>query len=175
MDAICDIVRVDLKEEGAGGKKFTLLEQSSNATITPIVSQGKDEELRVGNTIHAQNITEDITKGYQLQLGNVLSNLEVLALVDGGTYDDDTKTYTDPVAGQSVNRELLTVTVYAKVKDYNGETIGYRSYELKHCKGSPVSHDIQDGTFTAETLSLAARPSKGESCLSIKSLESLPA
>lgn len=175
MDAICDIVRVDIKEEKASGKTYTLLEQSSNATITPIVSQGKDEELRVGNTIHAQNITENITKGYQLQLENVLSNLEVLALIDGGTYDAESKTYTDPVAGQQVKRELITVVVYTKVKDYSGETVSYRSYELKHGKGSPVAHNIQDGTFTAESLSISARPAKGESCLTIKGMDQLPA
>ena len=68
-------------------KTYTLTDQASQANIEAYVSEGQQQVLRVRNVIKAQNNTEDIVLGYDITLTAVVMLPEVLALIDGGTWD----------------------------------------------------------------------------------------
>lgn len=172
--ALANIARVDIETEETTPKKYTLIEVASKAAASPIVSEGADEELRVKNTIHAQNITEDITKAYELALTTVKADLEVLALVDGGTYDEATKKYTGPVAGKVTERTPFTVKVYTEDLDYNGDIKAYICFTFKHCKGTPVTFDIEDGKFLTQEMKIISRPKFEENVIEFEELAKLP-
>lgn len=173
--ALANIARVDIieeKEEGA--KTYALLEVASKAEASAYISAGIDEELRVKNTIHAQNKTEDITKGYEVALSTVRAVMEVLALVDGGTWDGSGNKYTGPVAGSVTERQPFTMKVYTEDKDYNGETKNYVCFTFKHCKGTPVNFIIQDGTFMANDMKIKSTPKYGENVVEFEVMTTLP-
>ena len=171
---IANIARVDIVTEEATPKTYTLEEVASQAEASAFVSEGQSEELRVKNTIHAQIVTEDITKGYQIKLNNVRAVLEVLALVDGGNWDDTAKKYTGPVAGEVTERIPFTLKIYTEDLDYNGDVLNYIMFEYKHCKGKPVNFIQNDGEFATQELNLVARPKKGEPVTSFDVLPELP-
>lgn len=176
--AIANIARVDIVTEETVPKTYTLIEVANTAEASAYVSEGKDEELRVKNTIHAQIITEDITKGYQLKLGTVQAALDVLALVDGGTYtpagENTEASYEGPVAGVVTQRVPFTTKVYTEVLDYNGDVLEYVLFEYKHCKGKPVNFILNDGQFMANEMNIVARPKKGENVIKFSTLKELP-
>lgn len=172
---IANIARVDIETEEETPKTYTLIEVATQAEASAYVSEGQDEELRVKNTIHAQIVTEDITKGYQIKLNAVRAIMEVLALVDGGNWDSTTKKYTGPVAGVVTERTPFTLKIYTEDLDYNGDILNYVAFEYKHCKGKPVNFIQNDGQFATQEMNLVARPKKGETVVSFEVLDALPA
>ena len=173
--ALANIARVDIIEEKTtGAKTYSLLEVASKAEASAYISAGIDEELRVKNTIHAQNKTEDITKGYELNLSTVRAVMEVLALVDGGTWDGTENKYVGPVAGSVTERQLFTIKVYTEDKDYNGEIKNYVCFTFKHCKGTPVNFIIRDGTFMANDMKIRSTPKFGENVVEFEVITALP-
>lgn len=173
--ALANIVRVDIETEESEPKKYHLIETASEATAEAFLSQGQEQELRVGNTIHAQNNTKDIVKGYNITFSMIKGVLEVLALIDGGVWDSANKKYTGPVAGKVTKRTLFTLKVYQEDKDYNSEVKGFVCYTFKHCEGSPLSWTIRDGVFFSPSATLKARPRYGENVLEFSELQELPA
>ena len=89
---LANIVRVEIETEDETQKQYRLTDVASEAEITAYVSEGEEKELRVKNTIKAQNKTEDIVMGYDIKLVSATMVPEILALVDGGalTYDGRT-------------------------------------------------------------------------------------
>ena len=178
---LANIVRVEIETEEDTPKQYRLTDVASEATVTAFVSEGTENELRVKNTIKAQNKTEDIVKGYDITLISATMIPEILALVDGGTltYDSEDPTkviqYDAPVVGSSVNRTPFTVKIYTAEKDVNGDDKSYVCFSYKHCTGSPVNYSLQDGEFFAPELTFSSRPKMGESPVSIEFLDELPA
>ncbi len=173
--AIANIAAVDIIEEKENNPKtYRLIQVASKATATPFISQGKDEELRVNNTIHAQNITEDITKGYEITFETVKAVMEVLALVDGGTWDGAQNKYSGAVAGKPTQRVPFTLKVYTAQKDYDGENKAFICFTFKHCKGTPISFNIQDGTFLTQEMKLKSRPKFNENAVEMATMQEIP-
>jgi len=81
---LANIVRVEIETEEETSKMYRLTDVASEAEITAFISEGEEQELRVKNTIKAQNKTEDIVKGYDIRLVSATMVPEILALVDGG-------------------------------------------------------------------------------------------
>lgn len=173
--ALANIARVDIETEETTPVKHKLVDMASEANIEAHISEGAENILRVKNTIKALNNFEDITLGYDITLSAVTMQPEVLALVDGGTWDDKEQEYSAPPVGTPVDRKPLTLKVYTEDKDLDGETLGYVCFSFLHCKGSPVSYSFQDGEFFTEELSLKSRPASGESPVEIKYVDELPA
>ena len=176
--ALANIERVDIVTEGSGVKIFNI-DTASEASVEANVSSGNEGELRVKNQILAQNITEDIVKGYNLTLNDALFSPDVFALVDGGTSysttnSDEFVEYIAPVAGQVSSRTKFWTYVYAAEKDYDGQTAGYHAFIFPHCVGSPASVTFRDGEFFAPSYTLKSRPSKGKSPLKVVALSKLP-
>jgi len=79
--ALANIVRVDIETEEETPKQYRLTDVATEAEITAFISEGQEQELRVKNTIKAQNNTEDIVKGYNIRLLSATMIAEILALV----------------------------------------------------------------------------------------------
>ena len=115
--ALANIVRVDIETEEEIPVTYTLTDVAREAEVTAFISEGTENELRVKNTIKAQNKFEDIVKGYDIRLVSATMIPEILALIDGGTWDSLSKKYTAPVVGSPVNRTPFTLHIYTEEKD----------------------------------------------------------
>lgn len=174
--AIANIERVDIITEETTPRVFSF-DTASDASAEAQISAGAENELRIKNQILAQNITEDIVKGFNVTFTDSTFAPEVFALVDGGTStvtNDDFKKYTSPTAGEVVERTKSTMAVYASEKDYDGNSLSYVAFVFPHAKGSPASVTLKDGEFYSPSYTMKSRPSKGQSPLSMVSLPSLP-
>lgn len=151
------------------GEKFEF-DTASEAEIKPDLSKGKEDILRIKNRVQAINRTEDIVIGYEIKLKDNTFNPNVLALVEGGTFDG-TK-YIAPVIGQTVDNTPYTLTLYTEEKDYD-ETIGYAKFTFKHNKGKAVTYKVQDGKFYVPEFISKSRPHRGEPPVDIEFIKSL--
>ena len=172
---LANIVRVEIETEEETPKMYRLTDVASEAEITAFISEGEEQELRVKNTIKAQNKTEDIVKGYDIRLVSATMVPEILALIDGGTWDATAKKYSAPVVGSPVNRTPFTMHIYTEEKDVDGGTLSYVKFSYKHCKGTPVNYSLVDGQFFAPELVAESRPKMGESPVEFEILDELPA
>lgn len=173
--ALANIARVDITTEEDIPQTYSLTEVASEAEVTAFISEGTEQELRVKNTIKAQNKTENIVKGYDIRLVSATMVPEVLALVDGGTWDETTKKYTAPVVGTPVTRTKFTMDIYTEEKDADGSTVSYVKFTYKHCAGEPTNYSLQDGEFFVPELTAKSRPKMGESPVEFEILDELPA
>lgn len=174
--AIANIERVDIITEESTPRVFSF-DTASDASAEAQISSGAETELRIKNRILAQNITEDIVKGFNINLTDSVFSPEVFALVDGGASTvsgDDFKKYTAPTAGEVVNRTKCSLAVYASEKDYDGNALSYTAFIFPHASGSPTSVSLKDGEFYAPSYTLKSRPSKGQSPMTVVALPSLP-
>ena len=153
------------------GVTFDIGDTASEIDVEPILSAGKRDILRVKNKILGINETEDIVIGYKLKLKDNTFNLDVMCLVDGGTVSGGH--YTSIPAGEVVDKDLFTLTVYTEEKDYS-RTTGYTKFTWKHCKGKVPKYKIQDGNFVVPEFEAEAIPFRGETAVEIDSVTSLP-
>ena len=113
--AIANIERVDIITEESTPRVFSF-DTASDASAEAQISAGAETELRIKNRILAQNITEDIVKGFNINLTDSVFSPEVFALVDGGASTvsgDNFKKYTAPTAGAVVSRTKCSLALYA--------------------------------------------------------------
>ncbi len=176
---LVNITRVEIVTEETTPKTY-IWQTADKAKVTPEVSKGKETTLRIKNTIYANDRTEDIVTGYNLEFQDSMFIPEVFAIVDGGTvrYDetDTTKVvgYDAPEIGKVVQRILFTLNVYTEEKDQSGAVVKYAKFGYKHCKGKPAEYDIEDGKFMVSKLKMESRPKAGEKPVSIDFLDKLP-
>ena len=175
--AIANIERVDIITEEAAPAVYSF-DTASNAQAEAQISAGAESELRIKNQILAQNITEDIVKGFNITLTDSVFSPDVFALVDGGesSFDanDRFSSYSAPTAGEVVGRMKCTMAVYAAEKDYSGKCVSYTAFIFPHASGAPASVSLKDGEFYAPSYTMKSRPSKGQSPMTVISLPSLP-
>ncbi|WP_252229293.1 MULTISPECIES: hypothetical protein [unclassified Clostridium] len=150
---------------------FDIGDTASSIDVEPILSAGKRDILRVKNKILGINETEDIVIGYKLKLKDNTFNIDVMQLVDGGTIKGDH--YESIPAGEVVNKDLFTLTVYCEEKDYS-RTTGYTKFEWKHCKGKVPKYKIEDGNFIVPEFEAESIPFRGETTVDIDTVSKLP-
>lgn len=176
---LVNIRRVEIITEEDIPQKY-IWETADKAKVVPEISKGKETTLRIKNKIYANDRTEDIVIGYNLEFQDNMFIPEVFALIDGGTviYDktDNTKVigYEGAEIGTVVKRTLFTLNVYTEEKDQSGETIKYAKFLYKHCKGKPAEFDIEDGKFMVPKFKIESRPKQGEKPVKIDFLDELP-
>jgi hypothetical protein len=175
--AIANIERIDIITEESAPRVFSF-DTASESSAEAQISAGAENELRIKNQILAQNITEDIVKGFNITFTDTTFSPEVFALVDGGqsTVDSEEnfRKYSSPTAGEVVARIKCRLAVYAAEKDYDGNTLSYTAFVFPHASGSPASVKLKDGEFFAPSYTMKSRPSKGQSPMTVLSLPSLP-
>ncbi|MBQ9901072.1 MAG: hypothetical protein IJM51_01610 [Clostridia bacterium] len=175
--AIANIERIDIITEESTPRVFSF-DTASESSAEAQISAGSEHELRIKNQILAQNITEDIVKGFNISFTDTTFSPEVFALVDGGQSTVDAgnhfKKYSAPTAGEMVARVKCRLAVYASEKDYDGNTLSYTAFIFPHASGTPSSVRLKDGEFFAPSYTMKSRPSKGQSPMTVLSLPSLP-
>ena len=175
--AIANIERIDIITEESTPRVFSF-DTASESSAEAQISAGAENELRIKNQILAQNITEDIVKGFNITFTDTTFSPDVFALVDGGqsTVDSEEnfRRYAAPTAGEIVARTKCRLAVYAAEKDYDGNTLSYTAFIFPHASGSPASVRLKDGEFYAPSYTMKSRPSKGQSPMTVLSLPSLP-
>lgn len=175
--AIANIERIDIITEESSPMVFSF-DTAKEASAQAQISAGAENELRIKNQILAQNITEDIVKGFNISFTDSTFSPDVFALVDGGAssvgYDDSFCKYSSPTAGEVVSRVRFTIAVYSSEKDYDGNTLSYTGFVFPHAFGTPSSVTLKDGEFFAPSYTVKSRPSKGGSPMTVLSLPSLP-
>ena len=150
----------------------------TSAEPEPVISEGEESELRVRNTILAQDTLEDILKGYDITLKDCVLSAQLMELIDGGTSaqagEDSFAGYRSPVAGMTSSRTRFTLRLYTEEKDYSGQAVGYFRFSFPNCVGTPARFSFENGTFTAPEYTVRSRPSAGSSALTVECLDRLP-
>ncbi|MBC2579994.1 hypothetical protein [Clostridium sp. DJ247] len=167
--ALVNIVRTEIVNERTGDTY--IFETQDSCEIKPDLSQGKEDILRVKDTIYAINNTEDICIGYEIKMTDSLLTPQLMALVDGGTFVAGK--YEAPKAGVKVNRDKYTLIIYTEEKDYT-ETCGYAKFTFKHNRGKALDFKLKDGAFYVPEFNSKSRPVRGESPVEIDFLTTLP-
>lgn len=138
------------------------------------VSEGEEKTLRIKNQIMGRLKYEDIPEGYDLECedGNVIP--EILALVDGGTWDSDTKKYTAPLIGTEVKRTMFDMDIYTSNRDTSGAATNYLKWSFPNCKGKPVSISAKDDDFSKSKYKIESRAGNGQAPFTVEVVEELP-
>lgn len=155
-----------------------VFETASSATATPAVSAGQEVEQRVKNAIKGLIRTEDIVKGYDIELEDQRVIMEVFALVDGGTVAGtgaNWSKYSGPTAGASVTRKSFTLYLYTSDRDTDGGAVAYHEWKFPGCKGKAVPLSFADGSFASMKYSITSRPATGVPVIEVEEIEELPA
>ncbi|MEG1514035.1 MAG: hypothetical protein RR296_01120 [Clostridia bacterium] len=174
---IANVERIKVVTIEATPKTY-VFETTTSATFTAALSAGAETELRVKNTMHGLLRTEDLVKGYDLELQDQKLLPQIFALVDGGVYTAKTGVtgdkYEAPVAGASVNRTKFDTYLYTSDRDSDGDALAYHEWKFPSCKGKPVDGSFKDGEFATNTYKLASRPAKGVSPMVMQRIDALP-
>lgn len=177
INPIVNIVRAEIVTDEAQARVLSF-ETISSASPEPLVSEGQEEELRVGNTILAQNCLEDIIKGYNITLRDCVLSAELLSLVDGGSSAAATSSsfsgYSGPVAGVETGRTRFDLRIYTAEKDYGGESTAFFRFTYPNCFGTPAKIKFENGAFASPEYVVKSRPGAGESAVKIECMDSLP-
>lgn len=173
--AIANIARVDITTEEDVAVVYSLTDVATEASVDAVISEGINETLRVKNTIKAQNKTKDLIKGYNITLTSATMVPELLALIDGGTWDDVEQEYNGPAIGLPVDRKKFKMDIFVEEKDVNGDIKGYVRFTYLNCEGSPVGFTQKEGEFYSPELNISSSPNVGQSPSNFKVLEELPA
>lgn len=173
--AITDIMAVTIE---AANQSY-MIKTGTEASIRARVDSGKKTPLRKGNTIYAQNNTEDIILGYDIDLTDILLHPEVLALVDGGVATMSEagalESYTGPVIGQETKRTSFTLSIYCANRDTGSNVVNYLKLGFTGCKGkSPVEWTVKDGEFFTPKYTLENAPAFGEAPMTMEVVDTLP-
>ena len=149
---LANVARVELVTEETTPKTY-VVDTANEMKLEAFVSEGEEKELRKLNRLLAQLKTEDLTKGYDLTMKDMVMSPPVFALVDGGVSttgaEGKFEGYTGPKMGEVVNRTPFTVNIYTEEKDGDGETTGYLKFTCKHCKGTPADIEIKENSAAA--------------------------
>lgn len=173
---IVNIVRTEIVTEEEAPKTFRF-DSADEATYSPVISQGKENVLRVKNQILAIDKTEDIQYGSDINLKQVTFVPEILAIIDGGTLTKQSEKvtgYNPPVIGTAVNRTPFTLKIYTEEKDADGDTLSYLCFSFKGCKGKPASFTFKDGEFITPQYTASSRVKKGQKPYELTFMEQLP-
>lgn len=172
--AITDVMAVTIE---TADKKY-LIKTGSEASIKARVDSGKKTALRKHNTIYAQNNTDDIILGYDIDLTDILLNPEVLALIDGGVVtqaESAFSKYTGPVIGKETVRTPFTLSIYCANRDTGSNAVSYLELVFTGCKGkSPVEWSVKDGEFFSPKYTIENAPAFGEAPMTMSVAKALP-
>ncbi len=158
--------------------RFFRFTSAKSVTPEPVLSEGKEEELRTRNTILAQNVLEDILKGYNIKLRDVVFSPELVAFAQGGSVTNDSEgnfeSYSAPVAGEAAEHTRFILRIYSEEKDYDGATKCYYRFTFPGCFGSTANFTFEDGEFVTPEYTLKSRAEGGKTQLLIDCMDAMP-
>lgn len=168
---LANIARVDVETET---ETYMLSNMANEVDIKVYIAEGDEKTLRNSNAIKAANRTEAIAIGYDVTLAMVTMQPVILALIDGGIWDDSLEEYVAPRTGIYVEKIPFALRVYTEEKDADGSTLGYICFTFLHCKGQPVNYSLKDAEFFVEELLVKSRPKSQGVPIEINHLDRLP-
>ena len=170
---LANVARVELVTEETTPKTY-VVDTANEMKLEAFVSEGEEKELRKLNRLLAQLKTEDLTKGYDLTMKDMVMSPPVFALVDGG------RTLTVFAGEFQITRRLSVAVLLLGIDvDRERRSVHHLAHlrtrvSFKHCKGTPADIEIKDGDFFAPEYKLKSRPKIGESPIAITPLDELP-
>lgn len=177
VNPIVNVVRAEIVTDGSS-PKVMFFDTVSSAEPEPFISEGEENELRVRNTILAQDCLEDIIKGYNITLNDCALSRDLLEIVDGGeavtASENGFAGYKSPTAGVTSNRTHFTLRIYTAEKDYGGDCVSYFRFSFPNCVGTPAKMSFENGSFTTPKYEVRSRPAAGGRAMSIECLDTLP-
>ncbi len=173
--SITDIEAVVIKTTSAA----YMIKTGTEASMKARVDSGEKKVLRKRNTLLAQNNTADLIMGYDIELTDLLTHYEVVALLEGGTVIKDAQGevtgYTGPVAGSEVTLTPFTLEVYCANRGTNNKVLDYRRFTYDNCTGkSPVEWSVKDGDFLTPKYTIESCPDPGEAPMTVETVTALP-
>ena len=157
--------------------KSYLVSTGTEADIKAAISAGAEKKLRKKNTILTVNKTQDLPKGYDIGLTDLLVHPEVLALIEGGVAtfsENEFASFSGPVAGSPVVRTAFRLDIYCENLDTDGAADGYIKFSFPGCKGKPTEFTLKDGDFFTPKYTVESRPAKGSAPITITNEAALP-
>jgi hypothetical protein len=155
-----------------------VVETMTGLSFAASLSNGTEQELRVKNTVHGTLRTEDILRGYDIQLDDPVLHTQILALVDGGALTGTPgavgETYTAPTVGSAAARTAFDLYAYSSDRDDGGEAVAYHEWLFPGCKGRPVETSLKDGAFAVMNYKIESRPAAGQAPLIMRRIAALP-
>ena len=173
---IANVERIEIVTDETTPATY-VLETATSCNYNAVVSQGQDVEQRVKNVLMGLLRTDDLVKGYDIELEDQRLHGAILALVDGGTLTgagDQWTKYQATAIGTEISRKSFTLKLYTSDRDTDGGVVTYHKWTFPDCKGSPVSGGAADGSFTNMKYSIKSRPAKTHIPLTVDAVESLP-
>lgn len=170
---IANVERVRIVTEETTPKTY-MFRTMTSFDAEPYVNEGEEVTQRVKNTIMGRIKTDDLLEGYDISCEDERLIPQVLALVDGGTYDDEEQSYAAPAIGTEVVRTPFTLDLYTSDRGGDGEVKNYLQWTFPHCKGKPVKIAGKDNEFTKQAYDIASRPGDGDSPFTVKVVDALP-
>lgn len=173
---IANVERIKIVTDETTARTF-VFKTSTSATFQASVSSGVEKEQRVKNAILGLIKTEDIVKGYDIDVEDQRLIMDVFALIDGGTVTTETDGWTKyeaPAAGSTVTRTPFTLSLYTSDRDSDGSANEYYEWKFFGCKGTPVSGGAKDDDFQTIKYSIKARPANGVSPMTLERADTLP-
>ena len=131
---------------------------------------------RVKNTVMGRIKTDDLLSGYNLSCEDERFIPQVIALVDGGSWDGEasTKKYTGPKAGEATARTAFDAYLYTSDRGAGGEIKNRLEWKFPNCKGKPVKFGGEDNAFTKQPYEFESRPEDGEAAYEVSVVDEFP-
>ena len=133
---IANVERVRVTTEETTPKTY-MYRTMTSFDAEPYVNEGEEVTQRVKNTIMGRIKTDDLLEGYDISCEDERLIPQVLALVDGGTYDDEEQSYAAPAIGTEVVRTPFTLDLYTSDRGGDGEVKNYLQWTSRIARASP--------------------------------------
>ena len=163
---------------GTGNEAVSyVFKTSSQATFTPAVSAGQEREQRIKNTLMGLIKTEDLNKGYDIELSDQRLIMDMFALIDGGTVTGEGDAWTKyeaPAVGATVEKTAFELSLYTSDRGPDAAAKSYYKWTFPNCKGKPVTAGATDDDFYTLRYSIESRPASGVSPMTIDKVQELP-
>src|SRR5690606_3415588 len=159
--------------------QWVAIETPQQANVTPVVSQGQQQELRGGDKLLAVIQEDDDYIGVDITFTDAKMNGEAMAIISGGTWDG---TEWEPPALGAPRAHFaaeLYVAEYAEGSQHQSDHVGFIVFTFPNVSGSLPSFTAQDRQFLVPQFTLRCRDNTHETpkkrFMSWKKVTALPA
>lgn len=158
--------------------KSYLVKTSNEVGFQAVVDAGEEKTLRKLNQILATSKTEDLPKGFDVTLSDVLFTPELYAIMNGGTATMASaafSSYAGPALGAPVTYPAFSLDVYSRCVGTGGESVSWLKFSVTYCTGKPTDFTLRDGEFFSPKYEIKSRPVTGQPPMEIEKVAALPA
>lgn len=140
------------------GLKFVKSDTLKSIGDSPLLKESETFTTQDGNAFETEVITDGYRKGTNLTIVDSAEDWEMLALIEGGTYDDSVsgaETYDVPTSEDEKIYFYIEAfyTVYEEGTNKKADLVGYAQLTYRSCVGQigDTTHELgfADGNYTA--------------------------